>query len=51
MKETGLKAFKYADDIMLWGEDVKELETGKSLQGIQTGNKSREDSNVKTLKK
>jgi hypothetical protein len=26
MKVTGLKAFIYADDIMIWGNNVKELE-------------------------
>jgi hypothetical protein len=39
------------DDIMICGEDVKELETkplGKIKQGICTGNKPTEDSsNVK----
>lgn len=29
-KETGLKAFMHVDNIMVWGKDVRELESGDS---------------------
>jgi hypothetical protein len=51
MKETDLKAFIYASDVMIWGEDVKELGTILIHWERARNTDCREDSNVKSFKK
>lgn len=54
-KETDLKVFTYADDIMIWDEMKKTCDKinplGKCKHGIKTAYKFRKDTNVKILKK